>query len=526
MMRIGNRNSWRASSLFGLMLAAGIATMAVPAHAQSFGGGVEAAVKSASRSDRDLRVFYAGRGNRPLWFDGSGSAPAGEELLRLIETAYLDGLDPDQFDAEAVGAALERSGGGSPRALAKAEIALSRAFVRYASASRRPRDVGTVYLAAELKPTPPSSKALLDAAAAAPSLRNHISGMGWMNPVYADLREGFAASRGEGASGPRTPVPAWTTLRAGSNGTAVWALRDRLGLDPEGGYDRPVAAAVAEFQAARGLPVDGVAGPLTLRALNEAPQDRSRLIQTNLERARVLPTDPGRRYILVDAAGARLWMYENGRVQDSMKVIVGKASEQTPMLSGLIHYALVNPYWNVPPDLARTRVAPDVLKKGVRYLKTMRYEVLSDWTDKATVLDPKTVDWRAVVAGRQEVRIRQLPGKDNSMGKMKFVLPNDMGIYLHDTPDKHLFAQADRHLSAGCVRVEDAQRLAKWMFGKPLVATSKEPEQRVDLAQPIPVYMTYLTAAPAANGLVFRSDPYGRDQPGWNRRSAQVAGAR
>jgi murein L,D-transpeptidase YcbB/YkuD len=124
------------------------------------------------------------------------------------------------------------------------------------------------------------------------------------------------------------------------------------------------------------------------------------------------------------------------------------------MLAGLMHYAIVNPYWNVPPDLARTKVAPGVLAKGVGFLKSMRYEVLSDWTEKATVLDPKTVDWRAVAAGRSEIRVRQLPGKGNSMGRMKFMMPNDLGIYLHDTPDRHLFADANRYFSSGCVRLE------------------------------------------------------------------------
>ena len=97
------------------------------------------------------------------------------------------------------------------------------------------------------------------------------------------------------------------------------------------------------------------------------------------------------------------------------------------------------------------------------------------------------------------------------MGKMKFMFPNDLGIYLHDTPDKALFDEEERRFSSGCVRVEDAPRLAKWLFGEPIRASSDEPEQQVNLDRPVPVYITYLTAAPTETGIAFREDAYGRD---------------
>lgn len=525
-MRIGDlvRPSSACRLAVGTAVALGIAFASVPAFAQDGRG--QSAIKAASRSDREFRAFYEARGNRPLWFGDASGVSGANALLDLISHAELDGIDPDAFDLDELVELRDRAEGGSLRALAKADLAFSRTFVHYAAASRRPRATGTVYLNPELTPRAPGTSALLRAAAAAPSLARYISSMGWMNPVYADLRDALGSAQAKRFGGAGPVVPAAATLRPGMQGAAVWALRGRLGLPTGGTYDRGVSAAVAQFQASRGMPVDGVAGPRTIAAMNEAQPDRIALIRTNLERARVLPTDPGRRYILVDAAGARMWMYEDGRVADTMKVIVGKASEPTPMLTGLMHYAIVNPYWNVPSDLARTRVAPGVLSKGVKYLKTMRYEVLSDWGEKPTVLDPKTIDWRAVAAGTAEVRVRQLPGKDNSMGRIKFVLPNDMGIYLHDTPDKHLFASADRHLSAGCVRVEDAQRLARWLFGKVPTPEGKAPEQRVELPEPVPVYLTYLTAAPAAKGLVYRADTYGRDRPGWAARNTRVADAR
>jgi murein L,D-transpeptidase YcbB/YkuD len=251
---------------------------------------------------------------------------------------------------------------------------------------------------------------------------------------------------------------------------------------------------------------------------------QEQLLRINLDRARALPANPGRRYILVDAASARLTMYENGRVRDSMKVVVGKSNEQTPMMAGLIRFAMVNPYWNIPPDLVKIRVAPGVLGKGVSFLKTKGYEVTADWSDDTKVVDPKTVDWKAVAAGRLELPVRQIPGKDNAMGKMKFMFPNDLGIYLHDTPEKELFRKADRRFSSGCVRVEDAPRLAKWLFGKPLTVKAGGREQRVDL--PVPVYITYLTAAPEGQTIAFRPDVYKRDNVQMARLGGRSAAGR
>ena len=115
-----------------------------------------------------------------------------------------------------------------------------------------------------------------------------------------------------------------------------------------------------------------------------------------------------------------------------------------------------NPYWNVPVDLAASNIAQNVLKNGLGWFSSRNYEVLSGWTNDATVLDPARVDWQAVADGRVEARVRQRPGRGNSMGAMKFEFPNDRGIYLHDTPDRQLFAEAERTFSSGCVRLEDA----------------------------------------------------------------------
>ena len=235
------------------------------------------------------------------------------------------------------------------------------------------------------------------------------------------------------------------------------------------------------------------------------------LVRANLERARAVPAFPAR-YIIVDTGSARLWMIEGDKVEGPMRVIVGKPGMATPALSGLIRHVTLNPYWNVPPDLARER-ARRVLTEGTAFLARERIEVLSDWGDRPRVMRLAQVNWRAAAEGKTKLRMRQLPGGANVMGAMKFMMPNELGIYLHDFPDKSLFARPARAISSGCVRVEDAPRLAAWLFGgNAPQPRGPAPEQEVDLPEPVPVYLTYLTVLPAkGGGLLFAADPYRRD---------------
>lgn len=196
-------------------------------------------------------------------------------------------------------------------------------------------------------------------------------------------------------------------------------------------------------------------------------------------------------YVLVDAASARLYMMMDGRVQDSMRVIVGKPETPTPALKSVINYETLNPYWHVTDDLARTVIAPRVLKDGNAYLAQQGYEVLSGWGADAQALPPDSVDWKAVAAGTAHVYVRQRPGPANSLGQFKFELPNGDGIYLHDTPKKELFAQDQRSLSHGCVRLEDAGRLAHWLLGKDPPVPSA-PEEHILLPHPVPITISYL----------------------------------
>jgi murein L,D-transpeptidase YcbB/YkuD len=238
------------------------------------------------------------------------------------------------------------------------------------------------------------------------------------------------------------------------------------------------------------------------------------LLALNLERARALPAGTGR-YVVVNAPAARLYMYENGQVVDSMRVVAGRPDPiaQTPMMNAYIRYIALNPYWNSPADITAKRLAPTILKEGRAYFKKRGYELLSDWSDHPRVIDPMSIDWHAVAAGRVQARLRQKPGPANSMGKMKFMFPNAQGIWLHDTPEQEKIDEAARLQSNGCVRLEDAPRFARWLFnGRPPKPQGAKPEQKVNLPSPVPVYLTYLTAVPSGTSIVYFDDFYGKDR--------------
>jgi murein L,D-transpeptidase YcbB/YkuD len=332
------------------------------------------------------------------------------------------------------------------------------------------------------------------------------------NPMFVDLARGLQQYQASWGRLPDIKIPAGPALKRGSTGKRVDLLRSRLGLSPGGGYDEQLFQIVTSYQGVHGVgPVDGIAGKGTIASLNRGSTYYARRIAINVERAFRLPTTRTfDRYVVVDSGAAEARLFERDRAVDEMRVVVGSPKTKTPMMAVLMRSAKANPYWNVPPELIRSLTAKRVNEQGLSYLRDFHYEVLSDWTANSTIVDPKTINWKQVAKGNSGILVRQLPGPWNSMGAMKFEMPNDYGIYLHDTPHKELFAENARWLSNGCVRLADYRRFATWVFGDVPQADSPR-EQRFELPKPVPIYLTYLTVSASANGVMFRPDPYGLD---------------
>ena len=374
---------------------------------------------------------------RPQWI-ANGDERAALRLIELLQTSSLDGLDPKKFKVKALKRAVKDAEDGKSSSVAKANAALDRALIAYATALRQAPTRDWIINDREVISSVGPPAALLREAAAAPSLSAWIDSMPFMHHSYAGLRSALEQAQSSGDS------------------------------------------------------------------------HSADLLRINLQRARFLPSDG--RYVLVNIAAQRLYMYEDGHVVDWMKVVVGKQKNPTPMMAATIKFTALNPYWYVPPDLTAERIAPNVITEGLGYLKQHGYVVLSDWGENPKPVDPATIDWQGVADGRVQVWVRQNPGPGNSMGRMKFMLPNPQGVYLHDTPNKELLNEDARLFSGGCVRLEDAPRLARWLYGRPLTHKGAKTEQPVKLEKPVPVYLAYLTAVPSGDRVVYYEDIYGKDR--------------
>ena len=493
-------------------LAVALADFAVPAQAAPSRLTDASPVQTAVRSSAEGKIaaVYKARGYQPIWFQGSMPTSEARRLVDYISHADLDGLDPDDYRVDRLSEAIDKAGGGDARAIARADVMLSRALIAYVRDLRRPVNVGMTFVEKGLAPIKPDQRSILLPVAQGGSLESALQ----VHPTYLDLRSSYATWLKRWGTLPDIAVPVGPALSAKSKGDRVRLLRMRLGVQDGTTFDKSLGVAVRDFKSAHGLPATPVADAATIALLNTPLRDQAARIRLNLARARMLPAPVVGRHVLVDAAAQRLWLYDGDRVVDSMKVIVGKPAEPTPMMAAMIRYATINPYWNVPPDLVAKRIAPHVLSEGASYLNANGYQVLSGWAADAQPIDPAIVDWQAVAEGRRELPVRQLPGAANMMGAMKFMFPNAFGVYLHDTPEKALFSDADRRRSSGCVRLEDAKRLARELFGSVPIAPASVPEYNVPLPKPVPVYITYLTVAPDAAGIAFRDDVYGRDRLG------------
>lgn len=281
------------------------------------------------------------------------------------------------------------------------------------------------------------------------------------------------------------------------HGDRVIELRRRLVVTGDlvgAGYpdfDEETGKAVRRFQQRSGLDADGVVGEKTRRRLNASVESRIRQIEINLERWRWLPHDLGERYVLVNIAGFRAGLYDGDHLTLGMRAIVGKPYRKTPIFSDTIRYLVCSPYWNIPRSIAEGEIWP----KGRAYMAQHDIEV---------------------VQGR---RLRQRPGPENALGRVKFIFPNRFNVYLHDTPARELFARSSRSFSHGCIRLEKPIDLATellagqgWSRDRVLAAADSVTESTVHLDHPIPVHILYWTAWADENGLVqLREDVYGRD---------------
>jgi len=471
----------------------------------------------------DVAQFYAGRQFRPLWFSSVQPAARAEQLWAVLEQAEREGLNP----ADYAPAALRQVCGASPADPVACELGLTDSLLRYA------RDVAYGSLrAVDMDPhwhIPQQAlpvAQLLGEVTAAGDLTELLQQLPPSHSAYRQLRTALAEGR-RVAAVPWFTVPDGPSLRPGDHDDRVMALRERLGAEQPAllgsadasYFDAPLQAAVKAFQVRYGLDEDGIVGAQTLAALNMTPEERIAQIRLNMERWRWLPRELGGNHILVNLAGFDLTLVQGGQPTLRLRAISGRPDRTSPAFASRINRLVVNPDWTVPRRLAVEDMLPQ-LQRDPLALQAKGISVLRRQDGVLVEVDPAGIDWRSHHRNNFPFVLRQMPGPRNSLGLIKFVMPNPYDIYIHDTPAKALFSKSVRTLSSGCIRVDQPLQLAARLLGDNPVVAAEMLQQRIERGETaslpvpsqLPVYLVYLTAWVDEGGnLQFRNDVYGRD---------------
>lgn len=467
---------------------------------------------------RDFRLAWAGRPKRVA------------ALMEMIDAADEDGLKPRDYHQQTLGSMLAgaQASAGDPRARVDLDLLLTDALVRLGYHMRYGK-VDPVALDPDWnfrREDDADPVAILEAAFMAADLRDFVKDETPQLPYYHRLKGALARYHAIQAAGGWPQIPAGPALRPGMDDARIPALRARLVASgdlpatPEppaaGHFDPGLEQAVRRFQHRHGLDADGVVGRQTLAAMNVPVGRRIDQIRVNMERARWVSRDLPEESLLVDIAGFRARLIRADRTLWDSRAQVGRAYRRTPVFRDQIRYIVLNPTWTVPPTILAQDILPKV-RKDPAYLDRMRLRVLDR---KGQPVDPNSVDWGRLSADRFPYVLRQDPGPNNALGRIKFMFPNPHLVYLHDTPHKALFEHSKRTFSSGCIRVERPFALAelllddpqRWSREKILEAIEAGNTQTVRLPRPIDILLLYWTVEVSPDGVVeFRPDVYGRD---------------
>ena len=470
-----------------------------------------------------VRRFYATHAYQPVWVNSREPLPRASSLVRAVLNAAQDGLEPANYITPAIQALfLAKDEFG----LAKLEAALTWAFVELASDLASGRTVPSeVDPETFVHPHDIDPAQVMADAATAFDVQPVLTRLAPQTDAYRNLKMALAHYREIRRLGGWTEFSNGKILRPGMRGPRIAELRRILAergedIDPDNDhYDLTLVSAVKDFQRRHGLTPDGAFGPTSRSALNQSVDERIEQIVINMERLRWMPDHLGERHAFVNLADFRLEIVFGKEVVYETRVVVGSDADRTPVFSDRMTYLVINPYWNIPPSIAKKEMLPQLradpyslLPKGIR--------VFASWAGTAPELDPGEVDWHAVDPRRFPYKLRQDAGGGNALGRVKFMFPNKFNIYLHDTPSKSLFNRTVRTFSHGCIRVEDPFRLAKLLLSDDPRWTPERFDQAiadgkrrsVSLPRAVNVHLTYLTAWVDRKGVIqFRDDVYKRD---------------
>lgn len=485
---------------------------------------------AADKSNVEALVsFYADRDSRPVWVSGDKLNLRAKAVIQEIGRADDWGLQSSAFDLKAA----EIKDGGAVEELARAEVVLSLAVLKYANHARggritEPAKQLSSYL--DRKPPLKEPSAVMSEIAKADEADAYLRGLHPQHRQFKALRKALLKLRGPGVGGDGEKIvrlpSSGPLLSLGKKHPDVALLRQRLNVEArpneEGSevdlevFDETVLAAVQDFQRSEGLSVDGVVGNNTRSTLNgESAVVSEEMIVANMEQWRWMPQDLGEFYIESNIPEFKVRVYRGGEVVYEERIITGEISKQTPIFSDKMETVVFHPFWGVPNSIKVNELLPSIARGGnalQRHNLKLQY--------RGRTVDPNSVDWST--ADIRNFHVYQPPGGGNVLGEVKFLFPNKHQVYMHDTPTKNLFKKTQRTFSHGCMRVRNPLKLAEavlnydkgWDLGRVQSTVDRGPENNnIQIEKSVPVHITYFTATADEDGNVtaFR-DIYGHEK--------------
>ncbi|MBE0482970.1 MAG: L,D-transpeptidase family protein [Bacterioplanes sp.] len=514
---------------------------------------------------RAIEPFYLRRDYQPVWMNSFELTPAAKELLQVLRETAADDWRHYGYELPILERETNRLS-NIPKQATAVEVLLTDAFVTFAKQalnaellpdtneadhpSIRRVNIGSTaqyvtdehvvdilndavrrdqldHLISQLKPTHPGYlrlrnelnryRAIADSGlwrelprdmTLQPQQRHaHIPQLRWMLAQYGDLQESRVLSW------LFTPQqPSWTPEQDIDEAQIDLNQADYL-------YDNALVLAIKRFQQRHNLTATGEIDDVTLRLLNVTPYQMTQRIALNMKRWRHLPRELGQRHVMVNMADYRLQLISGNTIELDMKVIIGNEQRRTPVMVDSISTLELAPTWAVPRRIAVNSILPRV-RRNPDYLEQNNYQLVANENGVERYVSSRDVDWSKMNARNFPYRIIQSAGPHNALGGIKFIMPNDQDIYLHDTSQPQLFSLDKRAISSGCVRVEQPNLLAEKLlrghqgWHRPHIDRAIEQGRttRIRLQEDIPVYLMYWTTWVDDNGtLQIREDIYKRD---------------
>ena len=478
---------------------------------------------SAQLDWEKLRRFYASRDYQLAWGNRSGASLPARQFRDILENADRDGLEPETYHLKSI--ALQWNSIQATKRI-RLDLLLTDAFFLYSRHVSRGRyDPFEVEPLWNIDVVPMDPVTLLESMLKAEDFDQALQTLAPPHPGYRWLRDTLAKYRQLAVQGGWPTIRTNENLKYGQTHAQVAVLRRRLMAEGELQlppvhdelyFDQPLKYALERFQVRHGLEMDGIVGPETREALNVPVSTRVEQIKLNMERWRWLPRELGEQYIMVNTANFKLLAFDKNEAALGMSIVTGKPERPTPVIQGLLHTLVLNPYWTLP----RTIAIEDMLPRQQRdpdFFVSRGIRVFANGKE----LDPRQIDWSKVNEDYFPYILRQDPGPDNALGRIKFLFSNNFDIYIHDTPSRRKFDQAMRAFSSGCIRVQEPYRLASYLLrSRPewseqaiKAATRSGKNRRIPIPEALPVYLVYFTAWVGSDGTTsFYPDVYDLDQ--------------